>query len=295
MSKARKINTRDRPVAVVIGATSKWQSDGPSTKLALGTVLDDSDVPVGIRWGAGGAIAQRFAQEGFFVVMTTRAAANAARLAAEVQDQGGEGMIVEMDLTSQDSIAVAFEQIRGAAGDPQVVVYNASYIEGRTLPPDQEYLEFFPVAMFDTALQLAARAPFLVAKEVLPAMRKRGSGSLFFSNNRECLRGHKRNTGGSLYYPRVLMRALAQALTEEYSEHGVHVANIIIDGGIDAPGVKALANSRKEKRIPSSSALAGPLIDPVKIAEAYYYLHTQHPSCWSHEIQLTPAGKRPAY
>ena len=295
MSSTRKINMHDRPVAIVIGATSKWQSDGRSTKLALGTVVDDSDVPVGIRWGAGGAIAQKFAQEGFFVVMTTRAAANATRLADAIKDQGGEGMIVEMDLTSQDSIAVAFEQIRSAAGDPDVVIYNASYSEGRALPPEQEYLEFFPVAMFDTVLQLAARAPFLVAKEVLPAMRKRGSGSLFFSNNRECLRGHRRNTGGPLYYPRVLMRALAQALTEEYSEHGVHVANIVIDGGIDAPGVRALARHRTEKRISSSSALAGPLIDPVRIAEAYYYLHAQHPSCWSHEIQLTPAGRPPAH
>jgi len=285
MSESRKSKANDRPVAVVIGATSKWQADGPNTKLVHGGAVDDSDVPVGVRWGVGGAIAQKFAQQGFFVVMTTRTAANAAGLAQVVKDQGGEGMIVELDLTSQDSIARAFDRIRSEAGDPQVVVYNAGYIEGRTLPKEQELLEFFPVEMFDTALQIAARGPFLVAKEVLPAMRRQGSGSFFFSNNPESLRGRKRNTGGSLYYPRVMMRALAQALTEEYSEHGVHVANVVIDGGIDAPGLRAM-------RQPGQGIS---LIDPVRIAEAVYYLHTQDPSCWSHEIQLTPSDKKPAY
>ena len=56
----------DKQVAVVVGATTKWQSDGRMTKLAHGRTLDDSDLPVGVRWGVGGAIAQKFAQEGFF-------------------------------------------------------------------------------------------------------------------------------------------------------------------------------------------------------------------------------------
>ena len=56
----------------MVGATSKWQADGRNTNLAHGRVLDDSDLPVSIRWGIGGAIAQKFAQEGFFVVLTTR-------------------------------------------------------------------------------------------------------------------------------------------------------------------------------------------------------------------------------
>ena len=67
-----------QPVAAVIGATSKWQADGRNTQLAHGRVLDDSTLPVGIRWGVGGAITQKFAQEGFCVVLTTRNAANTA-------------------------------------------------------------------------------------------------------------------------------------------------------------------------------------------------------------------------
>jgi hypothetical protein len=54
-----------KQVAVVIGATSKWQADGRNTKLAHGKTLDDSNLPVGIRWGIGGAIAQKFANVTF--------------------------------------------------------------------------------------------------------------------------------------------------------------------------------------------------------------------------------------
>ena len=278
MSQSQSTNIQGKPVAVVVGATSKWQSDGRNTHLAHGKALDDSALPVGIRWGIGGAIAQKFAQEGFFTVLTTRTAPNAAALAKAIREQGGACMITELDLSSQESVTAAFATIRRDAGDPDVLVYNAGYLEGRDLPPGQELLEYIPVEMFDTAQHIASRGPFLVAKEVLPAMRKKGHGSFFFSNNQFSLRGRKRLTGQSLYYPRVMMRTLAQVLTEEYSEHGVHVANVIMDGTIDSPGTRMLPKVQKNPAI---------AMNPVKLAEAFYYLHTQDRSAWTHELQLT--------
>ena len=280
------MNSSNRPVAVVIGATSKWQSDGRNTRLVHGDNLDDSDLPVGIRWGVGGAIAQKFAQEGFFVVLTTRTASNASKLQEAIVDQGGESMIVELDLVSRDSISTAFSQIREQAGDPEVLIYNAGYLEGRDLPPEKELLEHIPLEMLETAQHISVRGPFLVAKEVMPAMRERGQGSFLFSNNSQSLRGRKRMTGQSLYYPRVMMRTLAQVLTEEYSEFGVHVANVVIDGTIDSPGTRAMPRSQQNPEL---------IINPVKIAEAFYYLHTQDKSCWTHELQLTPYPTKPSF
>src|ERR1700729_3274576 len=120
MSQTRKSKIAGKKVAVVIGATSKWQSDGRNTLLAHGKTVDDSNLAVGVRWGVGGAVAQKFAQEGFFVVLTTRTEANAAGLAAAIREQGGDCTIVELDLASQDSIAAAFASIRRDAGDPDV-------------------------------------------------------------------------------------------------------------------------------------------------------------------------------
>ncbi len=275
----------DKPVAVIIGATSKWQSDGRNTKLIHGAPIDDSALPVGMRWGVGGAIAQKFAAEGFHVVLTTRTKANAAALQAAIVEQGGDCMTVELDLVSAVSIAGAFAAIR-EVGDPEVLVYNAGYLEGRDLPPEKELLEHIPLEIFETAQHISSRGPFLVAKEVLPAMRQRGSGSFLFSNNASSLRGRKRQTGQSLYYPRVMMRTLAQVLTEEYSEHGVHVANVVIDGLIDSPGTRALPLAQQRPEI---------IINPEKIAEAFYYLHTQDRSCWTHELQLTPFPTKPSF
>ncbi|MGE0258695.1 MAG: SDR family oxidoreductase [Alphaproteobacteria bacterium] len=279
-------NTRGKQVAVVIGATSKWQAEGRNTLLAHGRAVDDSELPVGVRWGVGGAIAQRFAKEGFFTVLTTRNQANAAGLAAAIREHGGDCAIVELDLVSQGSIASAFDTIRRDAGDPEVLIYNAGYLEGRDLPPEKELLEHVPVEYLDTGLHVAARGPFLVAQQVLPSMRQNGRGSFFFSNNSSSLRGRKRYTGQSLYYPRVLMRALAQVLTEEYSEHGVHVANVVIDGTIDSPGTRALPRNQNRRDL---------IINPEKIAEAFWYLHTQDRSCWTHELQLTPFASKPSY
>src|SRR5258708_14119343 len=70
MAKTPAGKSKGKPVAVVVGATSKWQSDGRNTKLIHGKAVDDSKLPVGIPWGAGAAIAQKFAAEGVFVVMT---------------------------------------------------------------------------------------------------------------------------------------------------------------------------------------------------------------------------------
>ena len=83
------MNSNQKPVAVVVGATSKWQSDGRNTRLIHGREVDDSELPVGVRWGVGGAVSQKFASEGFLVVLTTRNASNAAALQAAIREQGG--------------------------------------------------------------------------------------------------------------------------------------------------------------------------------------------------------------
>jgi NAD(P)-dependent dehydrogenase (short-subunit alcohol dehydrogenase family) len=242
-------------------------------------------MPTAVRWGVGGAIAQRFASEGYRVVLTTRNTANAEGLQQAIVDRDQECTIVELDLSSADSISSAFATIRESLGDPEVVVFNAGYLEGRDLPPEKELLEHMPLEFFETAQHIASRGPFLVAKEILPAMREQGRGSFLITNNAAGLRGRKRYTGQSLYYPRVMMRTLAQALTEEYSEHGVHVANIVVDGLIDSPGTRSLPMAIKNPDM---------IMNPEAIADAFFYLHGQDRSCWTHELQLTPYTAKPS-
>ena len=123
------MNSRGKKVCVVIGATSKWQADGKMTNMLHGHDVDPNVVPVGVQWGVGGAVAQKFASEGFFTVVTSRSEGNASGLLGAIRDQGGEGMVVELDLSSQDSISSAFKTIRAEAGEPDAVIYNAGYYQ----------------------------------------------------------------------------------------------------------------------------------------------------------------------
>lgn len=275
-----------QPIAVIVGATTKWRRDGHMTRLIHGGEIDDADIPEGIRFGVGGAIAQKYAAEGYRTILTTRETANAEGLVDVIRGQGGSVDVVELDLMSDASIADAFARIRRDAGDPDTLIYNAGYPHGRELPKEMELLENTPTEIFDVANAVSCRGPFLVAKEVLPAMRERGRGSFFFSNNNSSLRGRKRETGQSLYYPRVMMRTLAQVLTEEYSEFGIHVANVVIDGLIDSPGTRALPMARKNPDM---------ILNPMKIAEAFWYLETQDRSVWTHDLQLTPFVQKPSF
>ena len=276
----------EKPVAVIIGATSKWQSDGRNTRLAHGRDIDDSQMPITARWGVGGAIAERFARAGHHVVLTTRSAGNASALCAALQASGGSASVTELDLVSEQSVNAAFTCIFDEFGTPDAVVLNAGYLEGRDLPPGNELLEHIPLELFETAQHIASRGPFMVAKAVLPRMRERGRGSFLITNNAAALRGRKRQTGQSLYFPRVMMRTLAQVRPEEYSRHGIHVANIVIDGLIDSPGTRALPIAQQRPEL---------IMNPAAIADAYFYLHSQDRSCWTHELQLTPYSTNPSY
>ena len=129
------MNSNHKPVAVVVGATSKWQADGWNTKLAHGREIDDSDLPVGARWSVGGAIAQKFAQEGFFMVLTTR------RFLLQGDQRTGRGKHdLELDLTSRSLTPSP----RSDRLEIRMFWYTG-YLEGRDLPPEKELLEHIPL------------------------------------------------------------------------------------------------------------------------------------------------------
>ena len=239
-------NTNGKPVAVVVGATSKWQSDGRNTRLAHGKALDDSRIPVGARWGVGGAIAQ--IRTGRLLCGADHAdRGDAIGLAAAIREQRGDCTVVELDLASQDFVATAFDAIRHDAGDPEVLVYNAGYLEGRDPAAGQGIAGIYlgRDVRRDAAHRLPGSVPggqAGVAGDAGEAFRL-----LLLFQQLEVAARHETEDRGILYYPRVMMRTLAQVLTEEYSEFGVHVANIVIDGTIDLPGTRALPKGKTSR------------------------------------------------
>jgi NADP-dependent 3-hydroxy acid dehydrogenase YdfG len=78
------------------------------------------------------------------------------------------------------------------------------------------------------------------------------------------------------------LRALAQGMAREFGSQGIHIVHAVIDGVIDG--------ERARRQFPEFVQTKGEdgLLDPEAIAEAYWALHRQPRSAWTHEIDLRP-------
>ena len=240
------MSSNRKPVAVVIGATSKWQSDGRNTRLIHGGEIDDSDLPIGVRWGVGGAISQKFASEGFLVSADHPHCVQCC-ISASCYRRAGWG---EHHRRARPVVAgVRFQMrlprfARRPATRTFLFTTRATW-KGATSRPKKSCSNTSPIEILrDGAAHLQQRA--IPSCQGSPAHHAGARRRLDPILQQLVLAAadRKRYTGQSLYYPRVLMRTLAQALTEEYSEYGVHVANVVIDGTIDSPGTRAMPRSQ---------------------------------------------------
>ncbi len=71
-------------------------------------------------------------------------------------------------------------------------------------------------------------------------------------------------------------------MAREFGPLGIHVGHVVIDGGIDGEKLNTSAPQRKIER-----GVDG-LLNIDAIADAYWHLHCQHPSAWTHELDLRP-------
>ncbi|MBL8533143.1 MAG: SDR family NAD(P)-dependent oxidoreductase, partial [Betaproteobacteria bacterium] len=123
-------------------------------------------------------------------------------------------------------------------------------------------------------------AGFLVGREVARVMRPRGRGTIVFTGATASLRG---GAGFAAFASaKHGLRALAQSMARELGPAGIHVAHVVIDGAIDTEFIRS--------RFPERYALKPQdgILNPDDIAEAYWQLHRQSRSAWTHELDLRP-------
>ena len=140
-------------------------------------------------------------------------------------------------------------------------------------------LELTP-AEFESTWRGSTYAGFLFARAALPPLLAAGAGSLLFTGATASLRG--RGPFVAFAAAKAGLRSVAQSLAREYGPRGVHVAHVIIDGGIDG---EQLRRNAPEFAADTSEDR---LLSPAAIAESYWQLHTQHRSAWTHELDLRP-------
>lgn len=234
---------------------------------------------VGVAWvagvgpsaGLGAAAGRRFAAGGLTVALTGRNAERLRSVAAEISSTGARAQALPGDVSSVDGIEALVAQVR-ALGPLRLAVFNAGNAVRGTV------LELTP-EQFEWTWRGSTYAGFLFARAVLPLLLENG-GTLLFTGATASVRG--RGPFTAFAAAKAGLRSLAQSAAREYGPRGVHVAHIVIDGGIDGERLRA--------NVPQRAAEAGPdgLLSPDAIAETYWQLHLQHRSAWTHELDLRP-------
>ena len=210
--------------------------------------------------------------KGLLTVLTARSPERLRALSAEIVAAGAQAHPLAGDISSPaDAGRLATEVAR--LGTLRAAIFNAGNMVRGTpleLTPEQ----------FETTWRGSAYAGFLFARAALPRLLAAGGGSLLFTGASASLRG--RGPFVAFAAAKAALRSLAQSCAREYGPQGVHVAHIVIDGGIDGEQLRASAPQR------ASAAAADGLLSPQAIAETYWQLHRQPRSAWTHELDLRP-------
>ena len=222
-------------------------------------------VVAGVGPGLGESLARRFLAEGCRVGLFARSEEYLNDLAAEL---GDEALAVPTDVTDPEAVAAGFEAVREAFGPVDVLVNHASAAswEG-TLDVSHE--------SFERALATGPKAALYCSQEAVPDMLDGGGGTVLFTGATTSKRGREGAVGFSA--AKFACRGMAESMARELGPQGIHVAHVVIDGGILTPGVREGGGVDEEQ-----------FLDPDAVAESYWRLVEQDRSAWTLELDLRP-------
>ncbi len=234
-------------------------------------------VGVGSQHGLGAAISRRFAAEGHRVIVSGRTEEKIARVVGAIVEDGGKAAAFVADATLESDVAALFDFAEGSGPIVDLVVFNA----GNNVRHD---FRTMPAALFEQTWRVATFGGFLVGREAARRLTALGKGTVIFTGATASLRGKPPFT--AFASAKAGLRSLAQSMAREFGPSGIHVAHVVIDGGIDGEKLNSAAPQLRIERG------ADGLLNIDAIAEAYWHLHRQHRSAWTHELDLRPFKER---
>jgi NAD(P)-dependent dehydrogenase (short-subunit alcohol dehydrogenase family) len=228
---------------------------------------------IGAGDATGGAVARRFAREGYVACVTRRTADKLEPLVAQIRDAGGEAHAFASDARKEEEVVSLVERIERDIAPIEVAVFNigANVRFGITETTARVYFKVWEMACF---------GGFLMGREVARAMLPRGRGTIIFTGATASLRG--REGYAAFAGAKHALRALAQSMARELWPKGIHVAHPVIDGAIDTEFIRANFPDRYAMKETQG------ILDPDHIAEAYWQIHQQPRDAWTHETELRP-------
>lgn len=228
---------------------------------------------IGAGDATGGAIAKRFAREGYVVVPVRRKEEHLQDLAAEIRSQGGEVVPIGCDARDEEQMINLFERIENEIAPLDVAVFN---IGANVRFPFEE----IEVRKFRKIWELVCFAGFLTCREAAKHMAPRKQGSILVTGASASKKGY---AGGAAFASaKFALRGMTQSLAREMWPKGIHVAHFVIDGPIDTEFIREMWPKSYEKKD------EGGILDPEHIAENYWNVHSQPRDAWTFEIDLRP-------
>jgi NAD(P)-dependent dehydrogenase (short-subunit alcohol dehydrogenase family) len=228
---------------------------------------------IGAGDATGGAVARRFAREGFVACVTRRQADKLEPLLAQIRAEGDVAHGFGSDARKEEEVVALVEHIERTIGAIEVLVFNI----GANAPSsilDETARRYFKI------WEMACLSGFLNGREVARRMVERQRGTILFTGATASLRG---SAGFAAFAgAKHALRALAQSMARELGPRGVHVAHVVIDGAIDTAFIR--------DNFPERYALKDQdgVLNPDHIAEQYWMLHRQPRDAWTHELDLRP-------
>ena len=228
---------------------------------------------IGAGDATGGAIAKRFAREGYAACVTRRSADKLAPLVEEIRAAGGEAHGFGSDARKEEEMVALVQKIEAEIAPIEVAVFNigANVRYGITETTARVYFKVWEMACF---------GGFLMGREVAKAMLPRGRGTIIFTGATASLRG--RDGFAAFAGAKHALRALAQSMARELGPKGIHVAHPVIDGAIDTEFIRSTFPERYAMKD------QGGIVNPEHIADVYWQLHMQPRDAWTHETEIRP-------
>ena len=220
---------------------------------------------VGSGPGLSASLARLFNKAGMKVALAARDVKKLDGLVKEI-----DGRAYACDASSPTDVKKLFQSVSQDTGDPNLVVYNAS---GRVRGP---VTDLDPEEVRQTIL-ITCYGGFLIGQEAAKRMVKAGNGTLLFTGASASVKGYANSPAFAM--GKMGLTGLVQSMARELQPKNIHVAQVVIDGGINNP-------ERLTARGPDGC------LDPDAIAQTYLHLHRQHRSSWASHIELRPWSEK---
>src|SRR6516165_3644019 len=226
----------------------------------------ESALIVGAGSGLSASLARKLAREGLRLALAARNTEKLSALAGETRARS-----FACDAANADGVARLFTEVERAIGAPDIVIYNPS---ARARGP---LVELVP-AEVEHALAVSAFGGFLVAQQAVRRMLRNRRGVIVFTGASASVKGYAQSAPFAM--GKFALRGLAQSMARELAPQGIHVAHVVIDGGI------------KSAARPDPPDKPASFLDPDAIATTYLHLIQQPRSAWAWEIELRPWVER---